>query len=70
MISKRRMRRMRGKLRAAIREGLRSGPAEPFDFAEIIAAARQRKADAGAAIVTTKVARAARRKASRALRRI
>ena len=42
IVSKRRRRRMRGKLRAAILEGLRSGPPEPFDVAELKAAARRR----------------------------
>ncbi|WP_294537725.1 hypothetical protein [uncultured Rhodoblastus sp.] len=42
MTSKRRRRRMHGKLRAAILVGLRSGKSEPLDMAEFKAAARAR----------------------------
>jgi hypothetical protein len=41
MTSKRRLRRQLGKLRCAIRAGMRSGKAEPLEMAEIKAAARQ-----------------------------
>jgi hypothetical protein len=42
MISKRRLRRLRGKLRAAIRQGLRNAAIEALDFDELADTARQK----------------------------
>jgi len=55
MTSKRRLRRLRGKLRAAIRQGLRNAAIEPLDFDELAETARQKRPVADARETTANI---------------